>query len=276
MKMSWDEKRSRERIAAHLESMGEIEIEDLAREAELETLLTETRCRRIEGAHAYAEISNFPSIVSTATGDDLREAVRALNVWQRRAIAITEDLFDGVFVHFQGPRMHVLFYRPYVAAEQATRAVLLLLVLDDLAWTQFNPRFSALADFRVRSGCDIGTVVGTRNGVNGDRELLFVGDPANWAAKIIAGKRRITVTQRTVDALPADIAQYAADAKNPGDPRVVSCTWSELAALLETYGFDYDPEAHGREIDDDIDALDLDDVGVSGARVLIDLDSLSV
>jgi class 3 adenylate cyclase len=274
--MAWDEKRSRERIAAHLESMGKIEIEDLAREADLETLLTETRCRRIEGAHAYAEISNFPSIVSTATGDDLREAVRALNIWQRRAIAIAEDTFDGVFVHFQGPRMHVLFYRPYDEQQQATRAVLLLLALDDLARMQFNPRFSALADFRVRSGCDIGTVVGTRNGVNGDRELLFVGDPANWAAKIITGRRRITVTQRIVDALPSDIAQYAAEPQDEGGPRVVSCTSSELANLLKAYGFDYNAAAHGQEIDRDIDALDLEDVGISGARVRIDLDSLSV
>jgi hypothetical protein len=143
--VSWDEKRSRDRIAAHLESMGEIEIEDLAREADLEALLTETRCRRIAGAHAYAEISNFPSIVSTASGDTLLEAVRALNIWQRRAIAIVEDVFDGVFVHFQGPRMHVLFYRPYDSEEQATRAVLLLLVLDDLAQTQFNPRLMGLS-----------------------------------------------------------------------------------------------------------------------------------
>jgi len=274
--VSWDEKRSRERIAAHLESMGEIEIEDLAREADLEALLTETRCRRIAGAHTYAEISNFPSIVSTTSGDTLIEAVRALNIWQRRAIAIAEDVFGGVFVHFQGPRMHVLFYRPYDSEEQATRAVLLLLVLDDLADTQFNTRFSTLADFRVRGGCDIGTVVGTRNGVNGDRELLFVGDPANWAAKIIDGRRRATVTQRIVDALPADIAQYVADAENEGDPRVVSCGPSELAALLETYGFDYDATTHGDAMDEELEALDLEDVSISGARTLIDLDSLSV
>jgi class 3 adenylate cyclase len=256
--------------------MGEIEIEDLAREADLEALLTETRCRRIAGAHAYAEISNFPSIVSTASGDTLLEAVRALNIWQRRAIAIVEDVFDGVFVHFQGPRMHVLFYRPYDSEEQATRAVLLLLVLDDLSQTQFNPRFSTLADFRVRSGCDIGTVVGTRNGVNGDRELLFVGDPANWAAKIISGRRRITLTQRIVDELPADVAQYVAEPENEGDPRVVSCTTSELGALLETYGFDSDAAAHGDAIDGDLEALDLEAVSVSGARTLIDFDSLSV
>lgn len=274
--MSWDEKRSRERIAAHLDSMGDIEIEDLAREADLESLLTETRCRRIAGAHAYAEISNFPSIVSTATGDDLRETVRALNIWQRRAIAVAEDIFDGVFVHFQGARMHVLFYRPYDDKEQATRAVLLLLVLDDLARTQFNPRFSGLVDFRVSSGCDIGSVIGTRNGVNGDRELLFVGDPANWAAKIIAGESRITVTQRIVDALPWDIAEYAADPKRDGDPRIVACTHAELIELMSRHGFDYDPEVHGTEIDDEIGALDLDDVGISGARALIDLDSLSV
>jgi hypothetical protein len=273
--MSWDETRSRERIAAHLESMGQISIEDLGRQADLEALLTETRCRRIAGAHAYSEISNFPSIVSTASGEALQEAVRALHIWQRRTVAIIESVFDGVFVHFQGPRMHALIYRPYDTEAQATRAVLLLLVLDDLAQSQFNARFSTLADFQLRSGCDIGTVVGTRNGVNGDRELLFVGDPANWAAKIIAGRRRITVTQRIVDALPNDIAQYV-DAENEGDPRVISCTSSELAALLWKFGFAYDGPAHGDAIDNDLDALPLDEVKISGARTIVDFDSLSV
>jgi class 3 adenylate cyclase len=271
----WDEKRSRERIAAHLELIGKIEIENLAREADLETLLTETKCRRIVGAHAYAEISNFPSIVSTATEDTLLEAVRALNIWQRRTIAIVEDVFEGVFVHFQGARMHVLFYRPYDSEAQATRAVLFLLVLDDLARAQFNARFSTVADFRVCSGCDIGTVIGTRNGVNGDRELLFVGDPANWAAKIITGRRRITVTQRIIDALPSDIAQYAEGDTSQGESCVLSCTPSELAALLEIHGFDYDSAAQGEAIDRDLDAFGLDDISVSGARTLIDLDALS-
>ena len=274
--MSWDEKRSRDRITAHLNSIGSIEIESLAREADLEALLTEARCRRIAGAHAYSEISNFPSIFSTSFGDTLLESVRALNIWQRQAIAIAEGVFGGVFVHFQGPRMHVLFYRPYDTREQATRAVLMLLALDDFARTQFNTRFSTLADFRVRSGCDIGTVVGTRNGVNGDRELLFVGDAANWAAKIICGRRRITVTRRVVDALSADIAQYAEEAESGGDSRVVSCTRPELMAMLETHGFGYDAAIHGDAIDKHLDALDLQDVGVSGARTLIDMDSLSV
>ena len=274
--MSWDEKRSRDRVAAHLESMGTITIEDLAREADLEALLTETNCRRIAGAHAYAEISNFPSIVSTATDDALKEAARALHIWQCRAVAIAENVFNAVFVHFQGARIHVLFYRPYDSEEQALRAVLFLLVLDDLAASQFNSRFSALADFRVRSGSDIGTVVGTRNGLNGDRELLFVGAPANWAAKIIAGRRRITVTKRIVDALPADIKAYAEASSNNETTSVVSCSSSDLAALLDTYGFAYDAATEGEKIDDDLEAIDLDEVVVSGARTAINFSTLSV
>ena len=62
--MAWDYNESKTRIRKHLDGMGEIEVEKLVREADLDTLLTETRCREIYGAHVYVAVSNFPALAA--------------------------------------------------------------------------------------------------------------------------------------------------------------------------------------------------------------------
>ncbi len=57
--MSWDYNISKDRIQRHLDSMGPINIEKLVRDADLETLLSETECREIFGAHVYVNVPNF-------------------------------------------------------------------------------------------------------------------------------------------------------------------------------------------------------------------------
>ena len=49
----------------------------------------------------------------------------------------------------------------------------------------FNEEFTDLSDAEIQSGADIGDAIGTRNGMDGDRELLFLGRPANHAAKLL-------------------------------------------------------------------------------------------
>jgi hypothetical protein len=62
--MTWNYDDSLERIADIIDNLGEIEIEKLVREADLDNLLTETCCRQIHGSHVYAEVSNFARIAS--------------------------------------------------------------------------------------------------------------------------------------------------------------------------------------------------------------------
>src|SRR5947199_5974493 len=103
--MSWDYKRSLERIRTHLDGMGEITVEKLAREADLEQLLSETNCRAIFGAHVYIDVSNFAALASAATAnkEDTKRLAQAIHLYQREVARIIEcsDMFDGVRVHFQ-------------------------------------------------------------------------------------------------------------------------------------------------------------------------------
>src|SRR6266852_803527 len=137
--MSWDKKRSLDRIHEHLDGMGEIEVKKLTREADLEQLLSETTCREIYGAHVYIQVSNFARLASDGlyAQDDYKRLIQGVHIYQREVTRIVEGL-GGTFVHFQGPKLHALFYRPIEDGEQlAVRAVLLQLVLKDFVKTIF-------------------------------------------------------------------------------------------------------------------------------------------
>ena len=186
--MSWNYQRSMDRIRAHLENMGDIEVEKLRREADLEQLLSETTCRDIYGAHVYVQVSNFAHLASDGpyAEDDYKRLIQGVHIYERAVTRIVEGL-GGVLVHFQGPKLHALFYRPIDDGEElATRAVLLQLVLKDFVKSIFNLAFPDCDDFTIAGGTDLGNAIGTMDGINGDRELLFVGAPANHAAKIIS------------------------------------------------------------------------------------------
>ena len=75
-------------------------------------------------------------------------------------------------------------------------------ILRDFVKDVFNPAFPNFDNFAVAGGADIGTVIGTKNGTKGDRELLFLGNPANRAAKIICGNGILRVTKAVFDQLP--------------------------------------------------------------------------
>ena len=206
--MSWDHDRSADRIRGHLEGMGEINVEKLKREADLENLLSETNCRQIFGAHVYVPVSNFATLASQVTEnrEDTKRLIQSIHVYQREVSRIVEETFGGLRVHFQGSKLHALFYRPInEAGSLAARAILLQLVLTDFVAAVFNPAFPSSDDYVVSGGCDIGDVIGTQDGVLGDRELLFVGGAANHAAKLVGPRGRIRLTGAMHAALPADI-----------------------------------------------------------------------
>lgn len=274
--MSWDLEKSEERVEAHLASMGEIEITPLARKVEyLEALLSESECKQVDGAHVYAEVSNFQKLATETTQDELRGTIRALHVFQRNATKIVEDTFGSIFVHWQGPRLHAVAYRPVGDQEAiAVQAVLLQLVLADFTTSVFNPAVSGVGDFKVRSGSAIGIAIATLNGVKGDRELLFVGDPANDAAHAISGVARAVVTKGIEQALPADLR---AKIVVTGDGyRIIALSKTEIDAATKKHGYAYDRGVLAKAVADDLRSIPLKDVEYADAQVLVDFESLSV
>lgn len=270
--MTWSYDESYERVQQHLDGMGEIEIEPLVREMDLENL-SETRCRDIFGAHVYGEIANGSALVSTMTTKVERQRlVQAVHVYQREVARIA-DAVGAKRVHFQGGRAHLLIYRPIQNAEKiAAKAVLLQMILDRYG-VVFSGEFADLPDVRIRSGADIGQAIGTRNGIRGDRELLFLGAPANHAAKLLneGADRRLTDAIR--EALPDDLAAFVE--ADEGRFKLRRPSVPELEELLNAYGIEWSTDDAADWLADDLEQFPADKVGLWGASERIDFDELS-
>ncbi len=275
--MSWDYQRSYDRIRNHLDNMGEIEVAKLTREADLEQLLSETTCRNIYGAHVYVQVSNFARLASDDLDaeDDYKRLIQGVHIYERAVTRIVEG-FGGILVHFQGSKLHALFYRPIDNGEQlAARAVLLQLVLKDFVKTIFNPAFPDCEDFTIAGGTDLGNAIGTMDGINGDRELLFLGAPANHAAKIISSSHRLRLTQQVYDALPDELRAICFQTDD-GPYQVRPVTSDDLDELLKAHGLTWNRNVSARHVEDDKDRFALEDIDYSSAEDLIEVDDLSI
>jgi adenylate/guanylate cyclase family protein len=275
--MAWKHQTAKVRIETHLANMPEIEIKKLEKNADLENLLTETTCREIYGTHLYLDIANFSRLTAAASDQEkLRPLIRAIHIWQRRLAGIVENIFDGVRVHFQGARLHVIFYRPIDdERELSTKALLLMMVTQDFLRYAFNPLFPDQENLYLAGGADLGTVIGTRNGMKGDRELLFLGDAANRAAKILNTGLRLT--QNVYDKLAEDLQSVCGVVdEKAGIYRLEATSKDEVTALCEAYGVTWDREDAAEKVEADIEQFPLDDIEFSSATETIDFDTLSI
>jgi class 3 adenylate cyclase len=173
--------------------------------------------------------------------------------------------------------LHTLFYRPIDDTQAlATKALLLLLVLKDFVNSVFNPSYPLLGDFSIAGGADVGNSIGTRNGRRNDRELLFLGACANYAAKIISSAGRLRISKAVYDALPEDLQDLCKETEDDEVYQVEAVSQSRLDEILENNNVDWDREKSQERVDDDKRAHPLKDIEYSSANELIDLDALSI
>lgn len=271
--MTWNYEESRERITKHLAELDDIEVEKLVREMDLENL-TEKTCRQIYGAHVYAELGNLSALVESmnSTGDR-KLIVQATHLYQRELARIGEAV-DVARIQFQGSRAHFLAYRPIRDARAiATKAVLLQLIIDRFG-VVFSDEFTELPDLRVRSGSDIGEAIGTRNGPHGDRELLFLGAPANHAAKLIGAGSERRMTEAVKVALPAALTDLVEE-DGAGVYKLTRPSVEALAEMLKTFGIKWSAAECAQRLTSERVTFPVKDVGLSGATDRIDFDELS-
>lgn len=272
--MSWSEKRSRERIAGYVQDAESTEVKPMVREMALENL-SETVCREIEGAHVYIELAGVPSLANTiGSPTERKRLMQAVHIFQRELDRIFAAV-GATRIHFQASRAHALLYLPINDKEEhAGHAALAQLIADrfERVFRDAYPQFDAL---RVRSGADRGLAIGTRNGSRGDRELLFIGSPANKAAKLLpeGGPRRLT--KRVVDFLSDSLLEHVT-ADGLGAYALDRPSHADFEALLEEFGIDWSEDAARRRVADDKRGFPLSDIELSGARTKIDFDTLSI
>ena len=189
---TWSYDRAEKHIKAKIDDVKSVVVTDYVRDLALENIPT-NKAYRVDGVHLYADIVNLDEMLnSTATEGEMchKRTLRFLNL-HYRAVSRILSRVDARRVDFHNQRLHSLVTKPYnsetdAEAKRVRRAVAIAqLIIDVLRETGDDE--DKIPAARVRVGIDSGTSLAVNNGRNGYREPLFLGDPANHAAKLAGG-----------------------------------------------------------------------------------------
>jgi len=189
MARTWNKDRSSKRIDTRLAEvpLKDIEIKEYVRDTDL-TNLANCVAYRVNGVHLYADILNMKDMLNvTASEGELchRRTLRFLNLHYRAVYRILQRT-GAILVDFHNQRLHAVIPKPYGdetgRVEKAVAiAQLIIKVLSRTGEDADHP------PAKVRVGIDTGLALAVNNGRRGHREPLFLGEPANRAAKRSVG-----------------------------------------------------------------------------------------
>lgn len=275
--MSWSYGTALDRATTRYGDLADLTIADVVRSTDFD-LISQSRPRRVIGTHLYAGIANFTALLRQADDAGSEDLLLKLHLFAREATRIVKNDFDGCKVHFQGPRVHALAYRP-VGDElaMATKAVLTALALRHMA-AAFNEVFDLTdsAAWKLEAGLDHGTALATRNGATGDRELLFLGSPANHAAKIIGSAGSIRLTGTVKELLPAGLDDHVAATATDDVWYVKAVSAATISEMATDFGWSWSLDAIRTRLEEAADTYPPGTVKVSNVRDKIDKNTLAI
>lgn len=281
--MAWSEERSRRRVKIRDFHDFEVDVQDLSRTMDFRNL-GKKDVRRVEGVHLYIDIPGFHAAVSEAGNDQEKQKklIRAASVLRKvqRDLMDADDIGD---IQRQTVRLHALSYKPYDreegsrAAERARRAVTHAITQNTYIIDVFDLVFDKVS-FGGAAGLSGGKSYIANIGMTGERELISLGSCANLAAKILGGTDTITVTQEVYDHLPDNLRVHFKKSAVVGGIQSYQATglrWSRFPDLADDLEVDWDEGMWLEKTKKYRDDLPLDQIEVSDATALIDLEILT-
>ncbi|MEN5264700.1 adenylate/guanylate cyclase domain-containing protein [Stenotrophomonas sp. TWI587] len=183
---SWKEDRTKKRLATRYEEVRKVDIRDYTRETSLDNIAI-NRAYRVNGAHVYIDIVNLQDMLNCTNVEGETCHKRALRFLNQHYRAVHRILVESetVRVDFHNQRLHAVVTKPYGDADERARieraVAIAQLTIDVLAETGDTDEH--IPNAQVRVGIDSGMALAVNNGRRASREPLFLGSPANQAAK---------------------------------------------------------------------------------------------
>jgi hypothetical protein len=231
MANNWKHERAKSAIDARIKDVETVTIVDYKRDTSLESIPT-NKAYRMDAVHLYVDIQNFEAILSSTEVDGVtahKRALRFLDLHQRAVHRILRKT-DTRRVDFHGQRLHAVVAKPYGEADEATRVhravAIAQLVIDVLAETGDDDL--NIPDAEVRVGIDTGRALVVNNGRSGYREPLFLGQPANMAAKLASRNGAVGIYLTNEARLAINLDELDED-----DLATTSLTADEIKASVE-------------------------------------------
>ena len=190
--MSWNQERAKSRIREHLKTVPDVD-RHIALDSKIlakRGLLSRMPLREafvVEGAHLYGQLLDFDDLV-TEQGQETESAHRRLLRFLNMHYRVWDSLVDGDDgdrIDYHGARLHAVVASPVGdPAAQIERAVSLAHKLTEAA-----RKVGEAHGFpsRIRFGIDHGKCLAMTTGRGThEKDTLFLGRPANHAAKLVA------------------------------------------------------------------------------------------
>lgn len=239
---SWSEERAAAQIGKRLVEVETVTVVDFTRDASLDNIPV-SKAYKMDAAHLYADILNIGDMLGI-TGEEgvtcHRRTLRFLNLHYRAVDRVLARV-GARRVDFHNQRLHAVVHKPYNTADGAERrrvetaVATAQLVIDVLRETGDDDQH--IPNARVRVGIDTGLALAVNNGRRGNREPLFLGEPANHAAKLsgagtregiyLSNRARTVIGLGEVDA-PATVRLSAAEVAACQDAADLGITVGEV------------------------------------------------
>jgi class 3 adenylate cyclase len=191
--MAWKADRAEARIRAHLNTVpavaSNVALDSALIKKQRSGLIERLPVRQaavVEGVHLYGNLLDFESLVAE-NGNETEASHRRLLGFLNMHYRVWDAIVDGESsdrVDYHGGRLHAVVTEPAGdPAGRIERAIALAKKLDDAA-----KKVGAAHGYpsRIRFGIDYGSCLAMSTGRSHEKDILFLGRPANHAAKLAA------------------------------------------------------------------------------------------
>ncbi|WP_165420661.1 adenylate/guanylate cyclase domain-containing protein [Rhizobium ruizarguesonis] len=196
--MAWDRIRSGDRIQKALQTVPTTAVGVEAFEARAQQFhnpllrLPQNMAVLVDGAHVYVQLTDYNGVLQDAkreTSARNRRALQFLHIHYSACDSIIRD-FGAQRVDFHGSRLHAVVATPPGKANERLRVERAIEMAQAIArMVEVTGQRVHRGEFQTgtRIGIDTGIAIAVNSGRGSEPEPLFLGDPANYAAKLAAG-----------------------------------------------------------------------------------------
>lgn len=191
MHYSWDVDRAESHIDKLCDQVKEIEITKYTRTMSLSNIPV-NKAYEMDAVHIYVDILNLEELLVNENGNENETShKRAIRFFDShfRTIRYILDESESLFVDFHNQRLHAVVTKPYDSEkERLDRAIAISdLIINAVDQNKKDSNDDYINAAAIRIGIDSGVALAVNNGRAKNKEPLFLGNPANHAAKHAAG-----------------------------------------------------------------------------------------
>lgn len=236
MKYKWNSKRADDSITKSCQQVEEINIIPYTKEKKLNKIKV-NEAYEMNAVHMYIDILNLKDMLTNSSdNENITSHTRTLRFFDShfKAIKFVINDTESIFVDFHNQRLHTVIAKPYDdEKKRLDRAVTIAKVIIDVVEQQRQLGNDDIIDAaKLRIGIDSGLALAVNNGRRSNKEPLFLGNPANYAAKHSAGELQgIYLTKNAREVL---------ELQGVEDTQTIKLKSSEIDASLERSNIDHE------------------------------------